>query len=275
VSVRWLAVRVTPGQDRDGVLRALFSLGAQAVQDAEGALVTQFPEHVGAAAIEAALRDAAPSARAEIIEAIPVDWSVRWRESITSHDLGALTVTPPWLAEGLDPARTIVIEPEMAFGTGEHATTRGVLRLLPDVLRNGDRVADLGAGSAVLAIAAAKLGARSVAAIEIDPDAIGNAEENVRRNGVEDVVTVIEGDASVLLPLVAPVRVITANIISSVLIALLPAIASALTRDGAAIVSGILASERDEMVAAFDRGGWRIRAEDREDIWWTATIDRS
>ncbi len=77
----------------------------------------------------------------------------------------------------------------------------------------------------MLAIAAAKLGAAHVAAIEIDPDAIENAEENVARNGVAERVAVIEGDAATLLPLVAPVRVVTANIISSVLIELLPAIA--------------------------------------------------
>lgn len=187
--------------------------------------------------------------------------------------LGRLTVAPPWLAEGLDPATSIVIEPAMAFGTGEHATTRGVVRLLQSVIRNGDRVADLGAGSAVLSIAAAKLGAAHVAAIELDHDAIENAEENVARNGVADRVVVIEGDASLLLPLVAPVRVITANIISSVLKELLPGMRAALAPGGAAILSGILASERDEMLEAFRVGGWTLAAEDHEDAWWSATIE--
>ena len=68
----------------------------------------------------------------------------------------------------------------MAFGTGEHATTRGVVRLMQAVIRPGDRVADLGSGSAVLAIAAAKLGAPYVAAIELDHDAIENAERERR-----------------------------------------------------------------------------------------------
>ena len=163
----------------------------------------------------------------------------------------------------------------MAFGTGEHETTRGVVRLLPDLIRPGDRVADLGAGSAVLAIAAAKLGAGHVAAIEIDHDAIANAEENVARNGVADRVTVIEGDASLLLPLVAPLRVVLANIISSVLLELLPAIRNALTDDGEAILSGILFEERDTMLVAFARGGWRVVAEDAEGAWWTARIARS
>ncbi len=162
----------------------------------------------------------------------------------------------------------------MAFGTGEHATTRGVVRLLQSVIRPGDRVADLGAGSAVLAIAAAMLGASRVAAIEIDPDAIENAERNVERNGVADRVTVIEGDASTLLPLVAPVRVITANIISSVLIELLPVMALSLAEDGRAILSGILFAERSDMVRELGDSGWSIEAEDAEDIWWSATIAR-
>src|SRR5262249_39385297 len=139
------------------------------------------------------------------------DWSERWKQSLTAQRVGRLTITPPWLASELDPKATIVIEPAMAFGTGDHATTRSVVRMLQEVVRAGDSVADLGAGSAVLAIAAAKLGAGRVVAIEIDPDAISNAEENVVRNGVADRVTVLEGDAGLLLPLVAPVRVVTAN----------------------------------------------------------------
>src|SRR6185437_1635542 len=86
-----------------------------------------------------------------------VDWTERWKYGIRAQTLGALTIAPPWLAGSLDRARSIIIEPAMAFGTGEHATTRGVVRLMQPVIRAGDRVADLGTGSAVLAIAAAKL----------------------------------------------------------------------------------------------------------------------
>ena len=77
-----------------------------------------------------------------------------------------------------------------------------------------------------------------------------------------------------LLPLVAPVRVITANIISSVLLALLPAIESALEPDGRAILSGILSSERDEMIRALEHHGWVVTAEDEEEAWWSAAIAR-
>jgi ribosomal protein L11 methyltransferase len=215
---------------------------------------------------------ASPGARVELEPLPNVDWSEEWKRGLRVQRLGALSVAPPWLAEGLDARHTIVIDPGMAFGTGEHATTRGVIRLLQHAVSPGDRVADLGAGSAVLSIAAAKLGAAHVAAIEIDPDAIGNAEENIARNGVGDRVVVIEGDATMLLPLVAPMNVVTANILSSVLIELLPTIAGALANGGRAILSGILIDERDMMVRAFVDGGWRIVAEDHEENWWSAII---
>jgi ribosomal protein L11 methyltransferase len=140
------------------------------------------------------------------------------------------------------------------------------------VLRKGDRVADLGAGSGVLSIAAVKLGAGHAFAIEIDGDAIGNAKENVARNGVADRVTVLEGDARALLPLVAPVDLILANIILSVLIALLPTMTAALSLGGRAILSGILREERAEMLAALDAHGCRVEREDHEDIWWSVAI---
>jgi ribosomal protein L11 methyltransferase len=162
----------------------------------------------------------------------------------------------------------------MAFGTGEHESTRGALRLLSRAVRAGDSVADLGAGSAVLAIAAAKLGAARVAAIEVDGDAISNAVSNVERNGVSDRVRVIEGDARVLLPLLAPVRLIVANIISSVLIPLLPVFADALTKDGEAILAGLLITEQTLMHEALEQGGWRLETDDVEGEWWSALIRR-
>jgi ribosomal protein L11 methyltransferase len=262
--VNWLSVRVRPGPSPDAALAALFSLGSEGVHESGAELVTHFPEDADGAAIEAGVRAADPAAEVTFTLVPAIDWSEEC----------PLAIVPPWLTGGRDLAKTIVIEPEMAFGTGEHQTTRGVVRLLPDVIRPGDRVADLGAGSAVLAIAAAKLGAAHVTAIEIDHDAIANAEENVARNDVGDRVTVLEGDAGVLLPLVAPVRVVLANIISSVLTIMLPTIAESLTADGEAILSGIFVEERSDMLGVLDSGGWRLVGEDVEGMWWSARIAR-
>jgi ribosomal protein L11 methyltransferase len=272
--VNWLSVRVRPGASSEAALAALFAVGSEGVQETGGELLTHFPGDTDEVMVRAAVLAADPEAHVETRVIPAMDWSEEWKRGIGAHELGALAIVPPWLAEGRDPARTIVIEPEMAFGTGEHQTTRGVVRLLPSVIRTSDRVADLGSGSAVLSIAAVKLGARHVTAIELDPDSIANAEQNIGRNGVADRVTVIEGDAALLLPLVAPVRVVLANIISSVLLELLPTIAGALTADGEAVLSGILVEERPVMLEAIGAGGWTLLGEDEEGSWWSARIAR-
>jgi len=267
----WTALRVTPDANRDGVIAALFACGSQGVQEDGATLVTHFPADAAVDEIRAAVLAADSHASVDVSDAPATDYS-EWRASVSAHRVGNLVISPPWLAAEYDSAATIVVDPAMAFGTGEHATTRGVIRLMQGVVRAGDVVADLGAGSAVLSIAAAKLGASRVAAIEIDHDAIGNAEENLRANGVEDRVEVIEGDAVTLLPLLAPVRLILANIISSVITPLLPSMRAALSADGQAILSGILGEEREKMAAALVAGGWAIEREDTEDGWWSVQI---
>jgi ribosomal protein L11 methyltransferase len=267
---RWTSVRVKAPRNRVAVVNALFALGAEGIQEVGDDVVTHLRDtHEGT--VRAAVTRSEPDVTMEFAPTPDVDWSAAWRERLTAHRTGRLVVTPPWLAGEYASAERIVIDPGMAFGTGDHETTRGVLRLMQQVIRPGDVVADLGAGSAVLAIAAAKLGAARVAAIELDPDAIGNAEANVAANQVADRVTVIEGNALDLLPLMAPVRVVVANIISAVLVDLLPIVRESIASDGVAIVSGILTSERDQMTAALESGGWRIAATDEEGIWWSAT----
>jgi ribosomal protein L11 methyltransferase len=273
--VNWLAVSVrTASEDRAAVVGALLAEGARAVEEVAEGLRTYLPAGTDPDPLIRAVAALSPSASVEASEVMITDWDTRWRERLTVQRAGRLVVAPPWLADGLDPGSTIVIEPGMAFGTGDHPTTRGVLRLASTVVRSGDRVADLGAGSAVLSIAAAKLGAANAVAIELDPGAIDNAEANVRGNRVSDRVTILLGEAKVLLPLVAPVRVVLANIVPPVLLALLPAIGAALTPDGRAIVSGITDDEEPAFVSAVEDRGWRVEAEDREESWWSAVIAR-
>ena len=267
----WIALRITPESNRDGVIAALFQSGSQGVQEDGASVVTHFPADARISDIRAAVISADPRADISIGESPDADYS-QWRASVSSHQVGELVIAPPWLASQSDPRRTVIVDPAMAFGTGEHPTTRGAMRLMQDVIRSGDVVADLGAGSAVLSIAAIKLGAARVAAVEIDPDSIGNAEENIRANGVTEQVEVIEGDAATLLPLLAPVRVILANILSSVITPLLPVMKESLAPAGQAIISGMLLDERDAMLAALRDGDWVLEREDTEDAWWSAQI---
>jgi ribosomal protein L11 methyltransferase len=273
--VNWLAVSVrTVGEDRTAVVDALFAAGSRAVEEVGDDLRTYLPRGTDPEPIVRAVTAASPSALVEMSDVVVADWNTAWRDRLTVHRAGQFSIAPPWLAADLDPASTIVVDPGMAFGTGDHATTRGVLRLLSKVVRRGDRVADLGAGSAVLSIAAAKLGASSVVAIELDEDAIDNAESNVRTNGVGDWVTVLHGDAGLLLPLVAPVRVVLANIVAPVLLALISVVDEALAPEGRVIVGGITEDESAAFATAVEGAGWRIEAEDREESWWTAVLAR-
>jgi len=272
--VSWLSVRVVPAGEPGAAIAALFAAGAQGVHEDGAVLVTHFPPETDVDAVGAAVRMADPGASVTVGRAADTDWSEAWKTLLSVQTVGDLRIAPPWLAGDLDPARTVVVDPGMAFGTGDHPTTRSVIRLMQHIVVRDTRVADLGAGSAVLSIAAAKLGARMVAAVELDPDAIGNAIENVERNGVANVVHVLEGDALVLLPLLAPVDVILANIVSNVHFDLLPEMTSALTPGGRAVLSGILSAEREIMCDRLGDTGWAVVDEDAEDIWWSATISR-
>ena len=271
----WTEVRVHHAGERtrEAVVAALVHAGAPAVQEVDDALLTHLPAGADVAALEAALRTADATITIESRDVGTIDVSRTWPPAVGVQRVGRVAVAPPWrAAEIADAECPVIIEPAMAFGTGEHETTRGVLRLVQDVVRPGDTVIDLGAGSAILSIAAVKLGAARAIAIESDAQAIANAEENAAANGVGERVRVIEGDARVILPLVAPARVMLANIISSVVIELAPAMRAALSPNGRAVVSGILVAERTAVIASLAADGWSAEAEYVEGEWWSSVI---
>jgi ribosomal protein L11 methyltransferase len=251
---------------------ALVAAGAEGVEERGATLITYVPTDTDLLPVHAAAA-ARPGVLVETEELGPVDWRAAWPTQVGMQTLGAITIAPPWLAREVPAgSAAVIIDPGMAFGTGEHATTRGVVRLLQRVIRPGDAVADLGAGSAVLAIAAAKLGAGRVFAIEMDEEAIANAEENVARNGVAERVVVLHGEAAALLPVVSPVRLILANILSSVLVQLAPAMRRAIPDDGAVIMSGVLLTEREALLETLTASGWRCVDEEAEGEWWSGIV---
>jgi ribosomal protein L11 methyltransferase len=275
VSARWVSLHidVPEGAVRERVVGMLVNGGAGAVQELDSALLTHLQEGIALDALCVALENAGAMVRQTALG--EVDWSTRWVTSVGVQRIGRIAVAPPWMSDDIASAEIpILIEPAMAFGTGEHETTRGVLALMQSLVEPGMLVADLGSGSGVLAIAAAKLGAGRVVAIEMDPDAIGNAMENVERNRVAAQVTVLQGDAAALLPLVAPVSLVLANIISSVVIELSPLMHRALPPGGRAVISGILVNEREHCLSSLAVDGWILESELREGEWWSSVIAR-
>lgn len=201
------------------------------------------------------------------------DWSETWKRGLRPRRVGkSFIVTPSWATpEARDGDRIIVIDPEMAFGTGEHGTTRGALRFLEQVVQRGDRVIDVGTGSAILAIGAAMLGATHVVGVDNDPDAILNARDNVTRNGVANAVELSEGfvDEPYLARYGAgSFDVVVANVLSSVLKPLLGSFFAATRPGGHVILGGILEHEADDMITASTAAGFQVMAEDLEQEWW-------
>ena len=102
----WTTLRVIPGRGRDAVVAALFEAGAMAVQEDGGAVITSFPGDIDMSAVCAAVKAADPTAMVATTALPDIDWSEAWRDRLTSHAVGGLTITPPWLAAGLEPGRT-------------------------------------------------------------------------------------------------------------------------------------------------------------------------
>jgi ribosomal protein L11 methyltransferase len=207
------------------------------------------------------------------------DWSETWKRGLQPRRVGKkFVVAPTWTTpQSRDGDRVIVIDPEMAFGTGEHATTRGALRFLEQCLQPGARVLDVGTGSAILAIGAAMCGADEVLGVESDPDAIINARDNIVRNHVQNVVrldTALVDEAYLQRCGDAAFDVIAANVLSSVLLPLLTPFHRAIRPGGHLILGGILESEADDTIDAAQHAGFILRMEDLEEEWWGGLLQR-
>jgi ribosomal protein L11 methyltransferase len=272
----WWAIDVRTAADRREEVGAwLVTRTGQAVEERDdGTLVTFAPDEASADALVAELsrtESSPPETSRRPLE--PVDWSVRWRDGLGPRTFGRLTVVPSWIAgaDAADPL-TVVLDPETAFGSGEHGSTRAALTRLERHLQAGDRVLDLGSGSGILAVAAAKLGAARTIGVESDPEANTVARRNAERNGVGDRVRFLDGDAADVTPLLGPADLLLSNILGPVNAQLLPAIIAALGPGGLAIFAGmedkewarfrpaLAAAGLSESDAVVDAGWWAVAA---------------
>jgi ribosomal protein L11 methyltransferase len=171
----------------------------------------------------------------------------------------------------------IDLDPGMAFGTGQHATTRMCLELLEEYVQPGDRVLDVGTGSGILAVAAAKLGARECLALDIEPRSAAVARENAARNGVNVVIRTASGSLGDGWPLPEPspsnYDLGLANITAAAVAELMPSFAAALRPGGQLIASGIIGERMDAVRAAMAAAGFDI-VEERAEGDWRAVVAR-
>jgi ribosomal protein L11 methyltransferase len=281
---RWLELAARCPTDPDAaalVVEALLSLGGRAAEEREGWILTHVLAPGGPA--EAAERVRARVREVAGLEGVEVrsrwreheEWSETWKRGLGPRRITErILVRPSWTpAPDAPPQATIVLDPGMAFGTAEHGTTRGCLRLLDETLGVGDSVLDVGAGSGILAVAAALLGARACVAVEADPLSFETLLENVERNGVGDRVRCVRArvDAEDILRL-GPVSGVVANIETGVLRPLLAGFAGALLPGGWLILSGILDAEWSSLRSAAEAEGLRFARLDEDGEWRSASF---
>lgn len=264
---------LTPEPVGTGVFEIEDGLGRWEV----GAYFTESPDEV-ALALLAAAHGAQPFAVSELPE---VDWVAHVRRELTpvhagrfyvhgSHDAGSVP-------EGVE---ALCIEAAMAFGTGHHNTTKGCLEALDRLAAEGlqpRRIADIGCGTAVLAMAAARVWPVTVLAGDIDPVAVDTASANVIANGLDGRVLCVEavGFDHPLLDEAAPFDLVLANILKQPLIDLAPEMARRVAPAGRIILSGILTTQADEVTAAYRAAGFTDAQRTDLGEWSTLVMSRA
>ncbi len=206
------------------------------------------------------------------------DWADAWKEHFFVHRVGERTViVPSWRRKDYSPQPgdvVLLLDPGMAFGTGLHPTTRLCLRAVEEYMRPGFRVLDVGAGSGILSIAAARQEASYVEAVEIDPVAAGVCQQNVESNDVRDSVRVYAGTLEPAPRDGEPFDLILANITIATLLQLHPRLASHLRPGGVAVLSGVLEERAAELIEVLEEHGWQHERTDQEQDWVALVMRR-
>jgi ribosomal protein L11 methyltransferase len=261
----------------DDLAAALVDEGASGVEvrDGEAAPMPGVPAPPAGRAVLVAWfgdRGAAEAARAAFggeVEDVPdQDWGEAWRKGLAPLTVGRVHVRPSWIAAAPPPGTVeIVLDPGMAFGTGTHPTTALCLAALSDLLSASPRVSvlDVGTGSGLLAIAAAKLGAARVVGTDNDPVALRVAEENAAANDVR-----VELAADPPRAVAGSFEIVVANILANTLVELAPQLAARVAPGGTLLLAGILGPQEDEVRSAYLRLGLEpAPGGDRRDGEWS------
>jgi len=213
----------------------------------------------------AALRVEFPDATIESIDVPDENWAARSQASLRAVRVGNIVVAPPWDVPA-GPV-VIIIQPSMGFGTGHHATTRLCIDALQRLNIAGRTVLDVGTGSGVLAIAASLLGASRSVGIDDDADAITAAHENLQLNPQAEATLLV---ADLRATDVGSADVVTANLTGGLLISAARALQDLVARGGSLVLSGLMAVEETDVLAAFP--AWSVNYRSEEDEWLCVVI---
>ena len=196
------------------------------------------------------------------------DWSESWKQYYKPIPLGRVTIVPAWEKyDAKDGEIVIKMDPGMAFGTGTHETTRLVMRIMQDIIKGGERVLDVGTGSGILSICASKLGAKSCNAYDIDPVAVKVAKENAEADGCDNITVGVSDLLHGVDRSGGKYDFCVANIVSDIIIRMMPDISDYITEDAPLILSGIIMDRADEVRECVKEHGFTIVREEKENDW--------
>ena len=229
------------------------------------------------ASVRAALSTLVPSGDAIALSVVDVpaqDWNETWTRSVKPLRIGRLVIRPSWESVVLNPREIeIVLDPKQAFGTGHHATTRMLLEWLQEHIRGGEQILDVGTGSAVLAMAAVKLGAQSAIGIEIDPVAVDCARDYVMLNGLEDRVEIICSTLAKPQPGRQPVSdVVLANLDRHTILSIAEELGSYACSGAYLVLSGLLIEQEAEVLARLSDFGLVSMGRRESEGWVMLTL---
>ena len=199
------------------------------------------------------------------------DWRDSWKQHFTLLRVGKnLVIKPSWIEyEAKDGDVVIDLDPGLAFGTGYHPTTYSCLEALEELVKPGSRTLDVGTGSGILTIAAAKLGAAHITAVDIDGHAVRAARKNFRRTGIADRVSAESGSIPGAVTQGRTYDIAVANISARGIRLVAPAIPDLLAHDGVFIASGIIVDQHDEAVSAISDAGLAVDEIRQREDWLT------
>lgn len=205
------------------------------------------------------------------------DWADSWKKYYKPIKTGRkIVIVPKW--EKYEPAEgeiCVLMDPGMAFGTGTHETTRLCASLLEDFVNPGAKVLDVGCGSGILAICAAKLGAGNCFACDIDENAVRIAGENAILNSTPNVKTAVSDLLRHVPEIDGGYDVCCANIVADVIIRMAPDVGRFVSDSGVLIVSGIIVERADETLSALKAAGWKLVDERRENGWFAGALKKA
>ncbi len=268
-----IALSVDPAH-HDRLIAELSDWGAEGFEELDHAIVAFFPESEWTSVEQDVERLVAGMGGERVgpVERLEDrNWNADWEATIQPIDVAPFWIRASWNDGTVPEGRTVVvIDPKMSFGTGYHETTRLMLRNLARFVRPGDRVLDAGTGTGVLGIAALLKGAAYCIGFDIDEWSTDNATENAQRNHVVDRFEVREGDESTVPE--TGFGLVLANINRNALLAMLDWLLSRTARDGTLGLSGLLMTDRDDMMHALMAREVAVIAEEREGEWWSVWV---